>query len=240
MMSDACRAYPQLCMEVNAVHFPSLIYAYVVASKDEDGVFESLAFLEILIPFIEDLTWIDPMWVHYAASQWSESEGLVFRVAIQAALRSDEIHEGWWEFAQPELDDMFSKKIFCTSCFAHWISNPAPEASQPDTSTEGGVEVTVASPSLPPPDVLVPILTDLLCLGDLDADLDSSIRLLLLAYLDLALDGMAEYLYDMLQDGCLGEALRPVDAGFWDVASAVRAVLRGPHEGTLVGSVTPL
>jgi hypothetical protein len=228
MMSDACREYPQLCTAVNDVHFPSLIRAYVVASTDQDGVFASLAFLEILMPFMEDLAWIDAMWVDYVANQSSESDDVVFRFGIQAVLRSDEISDDWWEFAQPDVDDVLSKKIFCISCFAHWIACAAATPEQVDL------------PPLPPADVFIPILTDLLCLDNLDAGLESDVRSLLLAYLDSNVDQIDQYLADMLQDGCLGEALRSmIEDDFCDMASAVCAVLMGTNQGNLVETETP-
>jgi hypothetical protein len=217
MMTDVCRAYPQLCTDVNAVRFPSFICAYVVASTDQDGVCASLAFLEILLPFMVDSTLIDATWVDYVARQWPECDNLVFSLGFQAVLRSEEINDDWWELAQPVADDAFSKKIFCTACFAHWIQIPAPEESV----------------ALPPPDVLIPILTDLLCLEDLDAELHSSIRSLLLAYLDSGFDQIDQYLADMLRDGCLGEALRSIEDDFCDLASAVREVLTGTNGGNL-------
>jgi hypothetical protein len=214
VMGDACRGSRDLCEYVNAGTFPSLIYHHMVASIDEDTVLASFAFLEIVVPFMADLTWIAPAWLDYLANEWPEHGDLIFRFGIRAVTGLNTIPDDWWKYAQPHVDDFFSKKVFCTVCFAHWLPNLPRDVSLDATF------------GLPVPELFVPMLTDLLDLGCLDPDPDGSIRSLLLAYLDLPIDGIAEYLYDMLQDCGIGEALRSIADRSQDQEGALREVLR--------------
>jgi hypothetical protein len=220
VVDGVCRGRPSLCLALTAGTFPSLVYGGVVAAPDEDTALASFAFLDTLLPFMADLTWISPGWVDHFARQWLEHDDQVFQLGIQAVARRDEASVEWLEYALPQFDDVFAKKIFSTSCFAHWIA-------------AGLVQ------ELPAPDTLVPIVADFLYLDVIDTKLAADVQSVLLAYFDSGVDEIQQYLCDNLQDGDVGESLRSIDPDCQDPAGAVRTLLMRPYERNLEGSGGP-